>query len=109
MVITTRLDIDDIKYLEDVDEHGGGDDAKGRADQWDRDLPEHVPAARAVDFSRLYDFVGDTFESGRDDHHAKACPHPHINPDQPEDIYGSFTKPPLRVTSQQHPHHPDQH
>src|SRR5260221_9687184 len=94
--IPASIDIDHIKDFEDIDDHGGGDDAKGGADHRDHDAPEHGKAACPIDFSRLDDIVGDTFEGCRENHHAKACPDPDIDRDQREVIHGFIYEPGLR-------------
>src|SRR5207302_282463 len=49
-IITTSSHIDNIKDLENVDDHGGDNDAQGRGDHWNHDAPEHSDAARPIHF-----------------------------------------------------------
>src|SRR5690606_37023432 len=63
-VVTVGHDIDDVKDLEHIHQHGGGNHGQGGPHFRDDDVPEDLPVIGTIHLPRLHQFLGDAFVGG---------------------------------------------
>src|SRR5579859_3615631 len=96
MIVAASHDIDNVKDLENINDHSGSNKSHSWSDHGDCNVPEQCHATRTIDFCCFNNVIGNIFQASGDDHHAKASPHPDIHQDQREVIDCRIDQPDLR-------------